>query len=177
MSKQLNCEIIELKEDRIFLGLKKTMCETTMFKDAQKLAKDYATMKTRITHLCHPVHTALITFSKKDNGEFDCFMGDEVHSINKSEDPMQYIVLSKGTCMAKVKVRVGSQMTLSYRVAGIRKQFYTKWLKLHGYVSVSPFEDMELYHYRRRKFRKSTKMVMELYFFIQKKETKKNSQG
>lgn len=170
MSKQLKCEVLSLEHECIFVGLKTMMNEESMFKEAGMLANAYAKIKRQIKHVCLPVHTAIITGTKDPCGNFLYFMGDEVTVKNNVKEPLVQLTLPKGTLLARVSVKAGSQLTLSYKVANLRKRFYTEWLKDHGYASVPPYEDMEYYHYRKRRFRKATKMVMELYFFIQKQD-------
>ena len=170
MSKRLEAEVMTLKQNRSFVGLKKTMKEDAMFQEAKVLAGEYAAIKGQIKNLILPVYTGVITFAMDEEGSYDYFMGDEVSSVKGQELFMQKVVLPKGTCVARVQVKAGFQMTLSYKAASIRKQFYTEWLQEHGYVSACPLEDMELYHYRRRRFRKAVKLVMELYFFIEKRQ-------
>lgn len=168
MSKKLECELITLKQEQCFVGLKTRMNEATMFQEAGKLANAYANIKNQIKQPRLPIHTAVITGTKDQAGNFLYFMGDEVVIKSEVSKPLVQITLPKGTLLAKVSVKVGSQLTLSYKVADLRRQFYTEWRKEHGYVSAAPYEDMEVYHYRKRRFRKSRKMVMELYFFIEK---------
>lgn len=168
MAKPLSCEVIVLQQDQRFVGIQKQTSESAMFQDAKELANAYGKVKDKIKNQLTPVHTAVITMAKDQNQCFHYFMGDEVSNIKQLANPLLSLTIPRGTQMAKVSVPVGSQLTLSYKVADIRKQFYTEWLNEHGYKKHASMEDMELYHYRRRRFRKSLKMVMELYFFIEK---------
>lgn len=169
MAKTFAYEVVSFQKDRVFVGIDVRTSETAMFQDAKQLANTYGKIKDKIKNQITPVHTAVITMKKDQEETFRYFMGDEVSSMKKLVDPLVSMVLPKGTMVAKVSVPVGSQLTLSYKVAEIRKQFYTTWLNEHPYVSHPIMEDMELYHYRRKRFRKSLKMVMELYFFIEEK--------
>ena len=168
MSKQLECEVLTFDHPRIFVGIEKQMNDVSMFQEAKKLANTYGKVKGDLKHLVTPVHTAVITFAKNEHQDYVYFMGDEVTKAEKLKQPLVTHTIPKGTLVARISIPVGSQLTLSYKVADIRKQFYTSWLKEHGYVSHEYMEDMELYHYRRRRLRKALKMVMELYFFIEK---------
>lgn len=170
MSRQLECEVFSLDHDRSFVGVETNMNEESMFKEASVLANAYAKIKNQIKQPKLPVHTAIITGKKDEAGNFLYFMGDETTANRKVKEPLVQISLFKGTLLARVPVKAGCQLTLSYQVAALRKKFYMEWLKEHGYISAGPYEDMECYHYRKRRFRKATKMVMELYFFIQKQE-------
>lgn len=170
MSKKLECELFILEQEQVFVGLKTMMNEASMFKEAGKLASAFAKIKNQINQPRLPIHTAIITGTKDQDGNFLYFMGDEVVVKSEVRKPLYQITLPKGTLLAKVSVRVGSQLTLSYKVAKLRRQFYTEWRKEHGYSSAAPYEDMEVYHYRKRRFRKSRKMVMELCFFIEKQD-------
>lgn len=107
---------------------------------------------------------------------FAYFMGDEVEPDAKAVREALAAVpglvcvrVPAGTTLARVPVRVGSQATLALRVARLRSWLHGTWLPGaaagQGLVSAADelgFADMELYHYRKRRFRRATKMVMEL---------------
>lgn len=107
---------------------------------------------------------------------FAYFMGDEVEPDAKAvrealaaAPGLVCVRVPAGTTLARVPVRVGSQATLALRVARLRSWLHGTWLPGaaagQGLVSAADelgFADMELYHYRKRRFRRATKMVMEL---------------
>lgn len=92
-------------------------------------------------------------------------MGSLVSMKNKN---FACLDIHKDQLVCKVEITSKVSALLLLKVARIRKEFYTNWLTKSGYVS-SDIKEMEVYHYRQRWFRKSYKMVMELWFFIEKK--------
>ena len=93
-------------------------------------------------------------------------MGD---FVERKDSNFASLSIKKGQLLVKVKVLFRFQAFLPAKVAGIRKEFYQHWLPDSGYVS-SQWQDLEVYHYRRRYFRKSRKMVMELWFLLENKK-------
>lgn len=107
---------------------------------------------------------------------FAYFMGDEVEPDAKAvrqalaaAPGLVCVRVPAGTTLATAPVRVGTQATLPLRVARLRAWLHGTWLPgaaaAQGLASAADelgFSDMELYHYRKRRFRRATKLVMSL---------------
>ncbi len=82
---------------------------------------------------------------------------------------LEAVRIPAGALAVVVPVPVGTQATLPLRIAAARKRFYEDWLPTSGYRPSCElgFRDVELYHYRRRRFRRATKMVLDLLFLVE----------
>ena len=90
-------------------------------------------------------------------------MGDMTENANKQ---MASLKIEKGQWIVKVPVKYHTQALLPAKVAEFRKKFYQDWLPYQDFDQDDAWQDLEVYHYRKRRFRKATKMVMELWFCI-----------
>lgn len=135
-----------------------------LFEDLKTLSRKYAKIKPQIKHLKKPVYTVVATSTEK------IFMGDMTEKANKQ---MTLVKIEKGQWVVKVPVKYHLQAFLPTKVADIRKKFYQDWLPLQDFDQDNIWQDLEVYHYRKRHFRKSTKMVMELWFCIKPKKKEK----
>lgn len=163
-------EVCTFEHDRNFVGLKRRLNDDLLFKEGPEIANQYAKIKESIQHLVLPVITIAAMHKKDEEGYFDYFFGDEVTRVMKLKEPLSSLKIVKGTQYAKVSVKVGNSVTLAYRVAKLRQRFYTEWLPASGYQKGTLIEDMEVYKYRKRKFRRAKKLVMDLYFVLEKGE-------
>lgn len=140
-------------------GVTMSTSEETLFADLQALGRRYAKIKPSIQHLHTPVHTLVASSDQK------IFMGDVTTGENRALDQFH---LESGQLVVKVPVPYRLQAALPAKAARIRKAFYQDWLPDQPYES-GEWKDVEVYHYRQRYFRKSVKMVMELWFFLSPK--------
>ena len=150
-----------------------------MFRDAGELARRLGGVKESIACRVMPVVTAVAVDEAGEDGLFRYFTGDEVEPGAEpvrralaSADDLESVTLPAGTLTARVDVRVGTQATLPLRIAAARKSFYEEWLPASGYTASTElgFRDVELYHYRKRRFRRATKLVVELLFILEEAE-------
>lgn len=155
----MNFSIEKIEEKMLVCGVKISTSASSSFDDVQILSKKFETVKNQLQYVKKPVYTVVAT---KEN---ELFMGSLVSMKNKN---VACLEVSKDQLVCKVEIKSGTSATLPLKVARIRKEFYTNWLPKSGYIS-SEIKDMEVYHYRQRWFRKSYKMVMELWFLIEKK--------
>lgn len=156
---------VALNEDILVSGVELKTSESTLFEDLPALSKKYAKIRPHIQFQIKPLTTCVASGPNK------VFMGDFVLKKNKE---FKNLYISKGIEAVKVNIPVHSQLTLPAKVAKIRKRFYDEWLPSSGYRSFPEWKDLEVYHYRRRYFRKSRKMIMELWFLIEKSEKNEN---
>ena len=140
-------------------GVTMSTSEETLFADLQALGRRYAKIKPSIQHLQTPVHTLVASSDQK------IFMGDVTTGENRALDQFH---LESGQLVVKVPVPYRLQAALPAKAARIRKAFYQDWLPDQPYES-GEWKDVEVYHYRQRYFRKSVKMVMELWFCLSPK--------
>ena len=154
-----------LTEDILASGIEWKTSEAQLFEDLPALSKKYAKIRPHIQSQIKPLTTCVASGPNK------IFMGDFVLKQNKD---YTNITIPKGINVIKVNIPVHSQLTLPAKVAKVRKRFYHEWLPSSGYRSFKEWNDLEVYHYRRRYFRKSRKMIMELWFLIEKSENYEN---
>lgn len=152
-------ETERLQEALIISGVKMPYEARTLFDDLQELGRRYAKIKPKIRHQRKPVYTMVMT------GEEQLFMGDVTTEADRSLETLR---LEKGKLVVKVPVPYHMQASLTMKAAKLRKRFYQDWLPGQPYACAR-WRDAEVYHYRQRYFRKSVKMVMELWFFLDPK--------
>ena len=169
-------EVASLALPRAFVGRSVMTSEKDMFSDAPVLAQRLAEVKEDVPCRVMPVVTAVICDEPGEDGRFRYVTGDEVEP---GEEPvrralaavegLEAVRIPAGALAAVVPVPVGTQVTLPLRIATARKRFYEDWLPTSGYRPSCElgFRDVELYHYRRRRFRRATKMVLELMFLVE----------
>ena len=151
--------IEKIEEKMLACGVKIPTSASSSFDDVQKISKKFEAVKKQLQYVKKPVYTIVAT---KEN---ELFMGSLVAMKNKD---LACLEIHKDQLVCKVEITCKMSALLPLKVARIRKAFYLKWLPKSGFIS-SDIKDMEVYHYRQRWFRKSYKMVMELWFFIEKK--------
>lgn len=168
---------------RAFVGVGVETSEGRLFEDAPTLARAFAAAREDVPDRVMPVVTASVLLGAAlgggpggDDAGLVSFMGDEVaadsprvRDLLATRPDLREVRVPAGTLVAVVPVRVGTQATLPLRVAAARKAFWEGWLPGSGYVAARElgFCDLELYHYRRRRFRRATKMVLELMFCVE----------
>lgn len=172
-------KVERLQLPRAFVGCSVQTSEKDMFADAPKLAKRLGAVKEKVRGRKMPVVTAVISDEPAEDGTYRYFTGDEVEPGAEpvrralaSAEGLEATEVPAGTLVALVPVRVGTQATLPLRIASARRAFCEDWLPGSGYESSAAlgFRDVELYHYRKRRFRRATKMVLELMFLIEPAE-------
>ncbi len=153
-------ETVTLEKDCWISGVKKNTSPDTLYEDLPKLSKEFAKIRPSIKNPVRPLTTCVAT------GTTQIFMGD---FVERKDAKLAELSLKKGQLLVKVKVPFHFQAFLPAKVARIRKEFYQNWLPKSPYIS-SIWQDLEVYHYRRRYFRKSRKMIMELWFLLENKK-------
>ena len=166
-----------LERARAFVGLEVRVTEEALFQEAPGLARACAAVKEDLPHRVMPVETAVVTGTAGEDGAFSYFMGDEVEpggaKVREALASAEGLVLRElpaGTLVARVPVRFSLQAGVAMKAARIRAYIHGEWLAENGYRIAQGLgiQDIELYHYRRRRFRQARKMVMELAFPIEK---------
>lgn len=169
-------EVAPLALPRVFVGRSVMTSEKDMFSDAPVLARRLAEVKEDVPCRVMPVVTAVICDEPGEDGRFRYFTGDEVEPGEEpvrralaAAEGLEAVRIPAGALAVVVPVPVGTQATLPLRIAAARKRFYEDWLPTSGYRPSCElgFRDVELYHYRRRRFRRATKMVLELMFLVE----------
>lgn len=172
MTPKFDFTVAPLEHDYVFRGRSCTTSDKTVFDDAAGLAREFAGVKETIEKRTMPVVTCVATGVAAADGTYSYFMGDQVEKKG-SNASFEKLVLPEGTLMVRVPVEFHTQAGAPLRAAEIRRAFSEDWLPASGYESASDeigFVDFELYHYRRRRFRRALKMVMELAFPVRKIE-------
>ncbi len=169
-----NITVAPLEDTRVFRGCSLVTSEKNVFDDAAKLARDFAGVKESVAGRAMPVVTGAVSFSAGVDGTYRYFMGDEVAGAarKKPQDGLEDVVVPAGTLVAVVPVKFRLQAVAALSAAQVRKAFYEDWLPGSGYESAADelgFADVELYHYRRRRFRRARKMVLNLMFLVREK--------
>lgn len=151
----------QLGETIYLSGVMMDTTSDTLFEDLKTISKKYAKIKPHIKYLKKPVYTMVATSKKK------LFMGDVTEKANKQ---LALVKLEKDQWIVKFPVKYHSQALLPAKVAKLRKEFYQEWLPNQNFDQDDMWQDLEVYHYRKRRFRKATKMVVEIWFCIQPKK-------
>lgn len=173
MAAKPDITVAPLEEDRVFRGRSLMTDDRCVFDDGAKLARDFAQVKESVEGRVMPVVSAVVAFEAGEGGEYRYFMGDEVtgKTAGRRQEGLEDVVVPAGTLVAVVPVKFRLQASAALAAAQVRKSFYEDWLPTSGYESAAcdlGFSDVELYHYRRRRFRKARKMVLELMFVVRK---------
>ena len=171
MAAKLDITVAPLEEDRVFRGRSLVTDERRVFEDGTLLARDFAKVKETVEGRVMPVVSAVVAFEPDEAGEYRYFMGDEVagNAAGRRQEGLEDVRVPAGTLAAVVPVRFRVQASAALNAARARRSFYEEWLPSSGYESAAAdlgFADIELYHYRRRRFRRARKMVLELMFLV-----------
>lgn len=165
MGSKFDFTVAPLEHDRVFRGRSLVTCDERVFDDAAKLARDFAGVKESVEGRVMPVVTCVATGVDKADSTYAYYMGDEVEKKGGNKG-FERLVLPAGTLLVHVPVTFHVQASAPLHAAEARRAFAEDWLPTSGYVLDESlgFVDFELYHYRRRRFRRARKMVMELAF-------------
>lgn len=173
MAAKLDITVAPLEEDRVFRGRSLMTDDERIFEDGARLARDFAQVKESVEGRAMPVVSAVAAFAPGEGGEYRYFMGDELDvsrgGAAKPQDGLEDVVVPAGTLVAVVPVRFHVQASAALHAARVRRSFYEEWLPSSGYESAAAdlgFADIELYRYRRRRFRRARKMVLDLMFLV-----------
>lgn len=171
MAAKLDITVAPLEEDRVFRGRSLITCEQRVFEDGARLARDFAQVKEGIEGRVMPVVSAVVAFEAGEDGQYRYFMGDEVatKATGRAQDGLEDVLVPAGTLVAVIPVKFRLQASAALSAASVRRSFYEDWLPRSGYESAAldlGFSDIELYHYRRRRFRRARKLVMDLMFIV-----------
>ncbi len=174
MAAKLDITVAPLEDERVFRGCSIVTTEKTVFDDGAVLARKFAQVKETVVGRVMPVVSAAVSFAAAEDGTYRFFMGEEVEarSGKKAQEGLEDVRVPAGTLVAVVPVKFRLQASAALSAAKVRQAFYEDWLPGSGYESADDlgFVDVELYHYRRRRFRRARKMVMDLMFIVRPKE-------
>ncbi len=170
MAAKLDITVAPLEDERVFRGCSIVTSEKTAFDDGAVLARKFAQVKESVGGRVMPVVSAAVSFAPAEDGAYRFFMGDEVEAraAKKAQEGLEDVRVPAGTLVAVVPVKFHLQASAALAAAKVRRAFYEDWLPSSGYVSADDlgFVDVELYHYRRRRFRRARKMVLDLMFIV-----------
>ena len=142
---KLGLEIIELSTTELFAGISRNASTQTHFKVAQDLANDFVSIQPRLRYLSTPQVTITLTGNKDAAGEFDYFIGEKVQKRNQ-EKGIDFVTLEPGT-YAQLRVKKNPSFLLGWRLARVRKIFYSNFLPNSDYEKASTFDEVEYYGY------------------------------
>lgn len=167
----MDIRVAPLEDDRVFRGCSLATDEKRAFEDGARLAREFAKVKETVEGRAMPVVTGVVSFAPGPDGTYRYFMGDEVvgKARGGAQEGLEDVTVPAGTLVAVVPVRFHVQASAALHAARARREFYEDWLPRSGYESAADelgFADVELYHYRRRRFRRARKMVLELLFVL-----------
>lgn len=174
MASKLSVEVAPLEHARVFRGRSLVTDGQKVFEDGPRLAREFGGVRNDISGREMPVVSAVVAHNPaEEGGRFRYFMGDEVcpSASKRLQEGFEDLVLPAGTLTAVVHVPFHLLALAALHVARARRSFYEEWLPGSGYVSAADelgFPDTELYHYRRRRFRRARKMVLDLLFVIRR---------
>ncbi|WP_322150805.1 hypothetical protein [Paratractidigestivibacter sp.] len=171
MAVKLDVAVAPLGRDRVFKGCSLVTCDEKVFSDASTLAREFAAVKNDVAGRVMPVVTAVCAGNAGDDGTYRYFMGDEVEKRGGNKG-LEELLVPAGTLVAVVPVKFHMEASAALRAAQVRQAFYDGWLPGSCYECASDelgFADVELYHYRKRRFRRAKKMVLNLMFVLREK--------
>lgn len=173
MASKLSVEVAPLGHARVFRGRSLTTDDARVFEDGPRLAREFGGVRNDVAEREMPLVSAVAACEPSEDGLYRYFMGDEVResAAGKPQEGFEDLVLPAGTIVAVVHVPFRLQASAALHAAQARRSFYEDWLPASGYESAADevgFSDVELYHYRRRRFRRARKMVLDLLFVIRR---------
>ena len=171
MTAKLDVTVAPLDHDRVFKGCSLVTSDEKLFTDASTLARDFARVKNDVEGRQMPVVTAVCSETADDDGTYRYFMGDEVQKRGGNK-AFEELLVPAGTLVAVLPVKFRVEASAALHAAQVRQAFYENWLPGSGYESAADelgFADVELYHYRKRRFRRAKKMVLNLMFVLREK--------
>lgn len=141
----LGLEVIEITTSEIFAGISRKATTENHFKVAQELANDFVKLQPRLRYRNTPQVTVTLTGNKDASGEFDYFIGEAVQKATQ-EKGVNMVTLEPGT-YAKLRMKKNPSFLLGWRLARVRKIFYSKFLPGSAYEKSERFDEMEYYGY------------------------------
>ena len=173
MASKLSVEVAPLGHERVFRGRSLTTDDARVFDDGPRLAREFGGVRNDVSGREMPLVSAVVACEPADGGQYRYFMGDEIcgSAAKKPQQGFEDLVLPAGTIVAVVHIPFHLQASAALHAAQARRSFYEDWLPGSGYESAADevgFSDVELYRYRRRRFRRARKMVLDLLFVIRR---------
>ncbi|HSN93547.1 MAG TPA: GyrI-like domain-containing protein [Anaerolineaceae bacterium] len=141
----LGLEVIEITNPELFAGISRKATTENHFKVAQQLANDFVDLQSHLRYRATPQVTVTMTGTKDSSGEFDYFIGENVQKPNQ-EKTVNLVTLEPGT-YAQLRVKKNPSFLLGWRLARVRKIFYSKFLPNSDYEKSERFDEIEYYGY------------------------------
>jgi predicted transcriptional regulator YdeE len=141
----LGLAVVEITTPEIFAGISRKATTENHFKVAQELANDFVDVQSRLRYCSTPQVTVTLTGTKDASGEFDYFIGERVQKATQ-EKSIRVVSLEPGL-YAQMRVMKNPSFLLGWRLARVRKIFYSKFLPSSLYEKSEKFDEMEYYGY------------------------------
>jgi len=144
-AQRLGLEVIEIAMPELFAGISRKATTENHFKVAQDLAGEFVNIQPRLRHRSSIHVTITMTGTKAASGEFDYFIGEKVLKASQ-EKGVDLVSLEPGL-YAQLRVKKNPSFLLGWRLARVRKAFYSKFLPSSPYEKSERFDEMEYYGY------------------------------
>ena len=141
----LGLQVIEITTAELFAGISRMATTENHFKVAQELASDFVGVQPRLRYRSSPHVTVTLTGAKNASGEFEYFIGEKVQKTNQEKD-IDVVSLEPGL-YAQLRVKKNPSFLLGWRLARVRKIFYSSFLPESPYEKAERFDEMEYYGY------------------------------
>ena len=102
-------------------------------------------LQARLRYRSTPQVTITLTGTKDASGEFDYFIGEKVQKRTQ-EKGVDLVMLEPGT-YAQLRVKKNPSFLLGWRLARVRKIFYSNFLPNSVYEKAERFDEVEYYGY------------------------------
>lgn len=144
-TQSLGLAVVEIAKQEIFAGISRKASTENHFKVAQDLANDFVDVQSRLRYCSTPQVTVTLTGTKDASGEFDYFIGERVQKATQDKN-VRVVSLEPGL-YAQLRVKKNPSFLLGWRLARVRKIFYSKFLPNSAYEKSEQFDEMEYYGY------------------------------
>jgi predicted transcriptional regulator YdeE len=141
----LGLAVVEITTQEIFAGISRKTTTENHFKVAQQLANDFVDVQSHLRYCSTPQVTVTLTGTKDASGEFDYFIGERVQKATQEKNILVFS-LEPGL-YAQMRVMKNPSFLLGWRLARVRKIFYSKFLPSSLYEKSEKFDEMEYYGY------------------------------
>ncbi len=142
---RLGLEVIEIATLELFAGISRKATTENHFKVAQELASDFVNVQPRLRYRSSPHVMVTMTKAKNAAGEFDYFIGEKVQQA--AQDKGVEVVSLEPGLYAQLRVKKNPSFLLGWRLARVRKIFYSNFLPSSPYEKSERFDEMEYYGY------------------------------
>ncbi|MEA4812271.1 MAG: GyrI-like domain-containing protein [Anaerolineaceae bacterium] len=148
LGKELGLELIEIAKAEHYAGISRKASQADHFSVAQELTYAFVEAQGKICHRSSPQVSITMTGTKNLEGKFDYFIGEKVQY--SSQDASLNVFTLQPGLYAQLRLKKNPSWLLGFRLARVRKTFYTQFLPNSPYEKAESFDEVEYYGYDSR---------------------------